>query len=160
MQAAADTVCGPVEHDQIHRHIRLLEERTDALHRGLQRQLFRIPVHARGDQRERDRFTAVRLREFQCVVIARRQLLGFAVRAVQPVRPDCMNDVPARQLIRLCQLGLTDFTAAQCIARRPQARARRLMDTPICAAAAGQRAVSRIDDGIHFHFYQIVPNDM
>jgi len=66
-----------------------------------------------------------------------------------PDRADGMNDIPRRKLIALGDLGVAGCAAAKRAAFGKQFRSRGAMDRAIDAAAAQQRRIRGIDDGVN-----------
>jgi hypothetical protein len=60
-----------------------------------------------------------------------------------------MNDTPGRQTITLGDLGVASRAAAKRAAFGEQLRSRGAMDGAIDAAAAQQRTVGGVDDGVN-----------
>jgi hypothetical protein len=66
-----------------------------------------------------------------------------------PDRSDGMNDMPGRQTITLGDLGVAGRATAKRAAFGEQLRSRGAMDSAIDAAAAQQRAIGGVDDGVN-----------
>ena len=72
----------------------------------------------------------------------------LALVAAAPDRTDRMNDVPGLEAIAAGDLGGTGVAAAQRLALGQQLGSGGAMDGAVDAAAAEQRPVGRVDDGI------------
>ena len=75
--------------------------------------------------------------------------MRFAVTAAAPYRSHGVNDIARGQSITLGQFGLTGGATAQAPAFLQQSAPRGAMDGAVHAAAAQQRIIGGIDDGIH-----------
>jgi hypothetical protein len=91
----------------------------------------------------------VRLAQLQRAAITRRQRLVLAFAAAMPDRADGMNDMPRRQTITLGDLGVAGCAAAKRAAFGEQLRPGGTMDRAIDAAAAEQRRIRGVDDGVN-----------
>jgi hypothetical protein len=106
-------------------------------------------INASGNGRKRDRCKTVDLAKFDGAAIARRQRIIFALAAAVPDRPDGMNYMPRRQPITSGDFGVAGRAAMERAAFSEQFRPGRTMDRTIDAAAAEQRGVGGVDDGVN-----------
>ena len=81
--------------------------------------------------------------------VARRQRLIFALAAAVPDRTDGMNHMPRRQPITLGDFGVAGLAAMERAAFGQQLGPGRAMDRAIDAAAAEQRGIRGVDDGVN-----------
>jgi hypothetical protein len=91
----------------------------------------------------------VGLADFDGAAIARRQRMVFAQVTATPDRTDGMNHMPRRQPIGIGDLGVAGLAAMQRAAFDQQLRPGRAMDRAIDAAAAEQRGIRGVDDGVN-----------
>ena len=96
------------------------------------------------------------LSQLKARTIAGGEQLRLAVIAAVPDGADGVDDVFAGKRIRAGELCLTGLAAAEPQALREQPRPRRTVDAAVHPAAARQRRLRRIDNGIHRHFRYIV----
>src|SRR5215467_3005409 len=80
--------------------------------------------------------------------IAGRQQLVLALGLLAPDRTDRVDDMPGLEPVAARDLRGSGLAAAERAAFRQQLRARGAMDRAVDPAAAPQRAVRRIDDGV------------
>jgi hypothetical protein len=66
-----------------------------------------------------------------------------------PDRADGVNDMPRRQLVARSDLGVAGRATAKRAAFGEQLRSRGAMDSAIDAAAAQQRTVRGVDNGVN-----------
>ena len=81
--------------------------------------------------------------------IARRQRLIFAPVAAMPDRTDGMDHMPGRQPITPGDFGIAGLAAAKRAAFGKQFRPGRAMDRAVDPAAAEQRGIGGVDDGVN-----------
>ena len=86
-------------------------------------------------------------------------MFPLAVLTAVPHRAHGVDDVAARQAVRVRDLGLAGSATAQRSALLEQLRPRRPVDAAIHAASAQQGLLGRVDDGVHAHFRDVVAND-
>ena len=79
----------------------------------------------------------------------RRKRLILAVAAAVPDRPDGVDHMPRRQPIALGDLGVAGLAAMQRAAFGEQLRTGCAMDRAVDAAAAEQRGIGGVDDGVN-----------
>jgi hypothetical protein len=91
----------------------------------------------------------VGLTEFERAAITGRQRLVLALAAAVPDRSDGMNDMPRRQLVARSDPGAAGLAAAKRAAFGEQLRSGGTMNRAIDAAAAEQRSIRGVDDGIN-----------
>jgi hypothetical protein len=96
-----------------------------------------------------NRTKAVGVAEFDGAAIARCQSGIFALAAAVPDRADGMNHVPRRQPIARRDFGIAGGAAVERAAFRKKLRPGRAMDRAIDTAAAEQRGVRGVDDGVN-----------
>ena len=106
-------------------------------------------IDAGGNGRKRDRCKAVELAKINGAAIARRQCVIFALAAAVPDRAYGMNHMPRRQPVTSGDFGIAGRAAMERAALGKQFRAGRAMDRAIDAAAAEQRSVGGVDDGVN-----------
>lgn len=94
-QLAADLIGGSVEDDDVDRHVVFHQELTDGVHRHAESLVLRITEDTGGNQRERHRFTLVRLRQRKARPITGNQLFPLAVFATIPNGTDRMYHILA-----------------------------------------------------------------
>ena len=87
--------------------------------------------------------------ELQRAAIARGQRLVFAFSAAVPDRSDGMNDMPRRKPVALGDLGVAGFAAMKRAAFGEQLGSCGAMNRAVDAAAAEQRAIRGVDDGVN-----------
>ena len=158
-QFVADLVHRAVENDDVHRHVVFSQKFADGVHRHAERLILWIAKNAGGDQRKCHRLTAVLLRQRKARPVAGNQQLPLTVTAPVPHRADGVDHILTGQPVSLGDLGIAGLAATERPALGQQLRSRRAMDTAIHAATTQQRFVRRIDDGIHFHFCNIIANN-
>jgi hypothetical protein len=108
----------------------------------------RKPVDAGRDRGERDRVQAMLGGQGERGAIAGGEQCLFAQVAAAPDRSDRMDDVPGLEAVAAGDLGGAGVAAAQGLALGQQLRAGGAVDGAIDAAAAEQRAVRCIHDGV------------
>jgi hypothetical protein len=101
----------------------------------------------------------VHLTELDRAAIARGERLVLAFAAAMPHRPDGMNDMPRRQLVAFGDFGVAGLAAVKRAALSEQLRPGGAMDRPIDAAAAQQRGIRGVDDGINAQCGDVGDND-
>jgi hypothetical protein len=89
------------------------------------------------------------LAQLQCAAVTRRQRLVLAFAATVPDRADGMNDMPRRKPVARGDLGVAGLAACKRAAFGKQPRPGGAMDRAINPAAAEQRAIRRVDDGVN-----------
>src|SRR5205823_10121453 len=97
---------------------------------------------------ERDAPQRVLLRQAQRMSVARGERFRFAAAAALPDGTDAVDDVARFQAMAARHFRLAGASAAQGPAFREQLRARAAVDGAVHAAAAEQRLVRGVDDGI------------
>ena len=121
-QLAADLIRLAVKDNEVDGHIVRKQEITDGVDRRPERQILRKSVDTGGDERKRDRRTAVLQRERKRRPVAGGEQLSLSVRAAAPARPDRVDNIPARQRIALRELRVPGRAAAERFAFRQQLR--------------------------------------
>ena len=116
--------------------------------RDARRAIGREAVDAGRDRRKGDRGEPVLGRERERGAVAGGEQLLLALAAAAPDRPDRVDHVPGRKPIAAGDLGGAGGAAAERAALGDQFRAGGAMDGAVDAAAAEQRRVGRIDDGV------------
>ena len=107
-------------------------------------------IDAGGDRRESQRAERIGLRQVRSRGDSRRPAdASSPAVAAMPDRADGVNHMPRRQPITLGDLGVAGLAAMQRAAFGQQFRPGRAMDRAIDAAAAEQRGVRRVDDGVN-----------
>jgi len=91
----------------------------------------------------------VLLAEFKGAAIAGGEQIDFAARAAIPYRPDRVNDVPGPEPVPLGDLGIAGGAATKRTAFGQQFGAGAAMYRAIDAAAAEQRRIRGVDDGVN-----------
>ena len=155
-ELAADCVGGPIEDDQVHRHVVGEQEFPDGVHRHLQRLVLGVAVHPGGDQRERYGFTPGGQCQLQRRAVGRNQQLPLPVAAAPPDGAHGVDDELRRQAVAFRDLGLSGFAAVQGAALGQQLRPGGPVDGPVHTSAAQQALVGGVDDGVHLHGGDIV----
>ena len=124
--------------------------RKSALSRSAIRQAWRDgeAVGAGADRGEGDGAAAEIAGDFQRAPIATRQQFGLALASAVPDRTDGVDDVAGGQVETRRGLGVAGGAAAENSARGQQFRPGGAVDGAVHAAAAEQRGVGRVDDGI------------
>ena len=89
------------------------------------------------------------LAQLQCAAITRGQRLVLAFAAAVPDRADGMNDMPRRKFVAFGDFGAAGFAATKRAAFGKQLGSGGTMDCAIDTAAAKQRGVRGVDDGIN-----------
>ena len=112
------------------------QEIADGVDCRPERQILRKSVNTGGDERKRDRRTAVLQRERKRRPVAGSELLPLSVRAAAPARPDRVDNIPARQRIALRELRVPDRAAAKRFALRQQLRTGGAVDAAVYPTAA------------------------
>src|ERR1035437_2009646 len=136
------------EHDL--RDFRLGRGELRALaHRNARRLLRRVAVDAAADRREGDAARAVRERQSQALAVAGGEQFGLALGAALPYRSDGVNDVFGREAVAARDLGAPGGAAPQRAALGEQFRSGGAVDRAVHAAAAQERVVGGVDDGIY-----------
>lgn len=110
---------------------------------------FRIAINAGADARKSQGFEAVLRGQIKAVRVAAAQLLRLARMAAMPDRPHGVNDVAAWQAVSAGDAGLPRGAAAQLAALLQQFRPGGAVNGPIHPAAAQQRRIGGIHNGIH-----------
>ena len=108
----------------------------------------REAVDAGRDRRKRDRREAVVGRQHQRGGVAGGEQAFLVARAAVPDRSDRMDHVPGLEPVSAGDLGRPGVAAAERPAFRQQLRPGRAMDRAVDPAAAEQRRVRRIHDGV------------
>ena len=106
-------------------------------------------VDAGGDGGKRDGRKAVRLAQLHGAAVTRRQRLVFAFAAALPDRADGMNDIPRRKPVTVGDLGVAGLAATKRATFGEQFWSGSAMDRAIDPAAAEQRGVRGVDDGVN-----------
>ncbi len=88
------------------------------------------------------------LAEIDRATIARCKREILAMAAAAPDRADGMNHMPRRQTVCQSDFGVAGLAAMQRAAFGEQLRPGRTMDSAINAAAAEQRTIRGVDDGV------------
>ena len=158
-QAAAGPEGLAAENDDVDRHIVSQQKFADRIHRHTQRLVLRIAENARGDQRKRHSLAAVLLRERKAVPVAGDERVPLAAAAAVPHGSDGVDHIFARQTVRPRDLRLAGLAAVQRPALFKKPRSRRPVDAAVHSAAAEQRLVGCIYDGVHRHLSYIVANN-
>ncbi len=109
----------------------------------------RKTIDAGGNGGKGDRRQRVGLTQFERAAIAGSEQLIFAGVAAMPDRSDGMNHMLGRQPISFGDLGVAGGTTMQCAAFGKQFGAGGTMDSAIDAAAAEQRRIGGVDDGVN-----------
>jgi hypothetical protein len=109
----------------------------------------RKTVGAGGDRGKGHRCERVRLAQLHGAAITRRQRLVLAFAATLPDRSDGMNDMPRRKPVTMGDLGVAGLAATEPAAFGEQRRSRGAMDRAVDPAAAQQRAIRGVDDGVN-----------
>lgn len=160
-QLAADLIRLAVKNDEVDGHIVRKQEIADSVDRRPERQILRKSVDTGGDERKRDRRTAVLQRERKRRPVAGSEQLSLSVRAAAPARPDRVDDVPARQRIALRELRVPSRAAAERFALCQQLRTGGAVDAAVHpTAAVRERGVCGVDDGIDLHMCNVVSDDL
>jgi hypothetical protein len=107
------------------------------------------PVDAGGNGGKGNRDKAVALAEFNGPTIARRKRLIFAVTASVPDWSDGVDYMPRRQTIGLGDLGVAGFATIQHAAFDGELGPGRAMNRAVNTAAAQQRRIGGVDDGVN-----------
>jgi hypothetical protein len=96
-----------------------------------------------------NRCEAVYLAQLQRAAITGSQRIILAFTATVPHRSNGMNHMLRRQTIASGDLGVAGLAATKCAAFGEQPRSGRTMDRAIDPAAAQQRTIRGVDDGIN-----------
>jgi hypothetical protein len=126
-----------------------LQRADDGADRDISGTICRKAVDACGDGRKGDRCKAVRLAQLHGAAVTGRERLVLAFAAALPDRADGMNDVPRRKPVAMGDLGVAGLAATKGAAFGEQPRPGCAMDCAIDPAAAKQRGVRGIDDGVN-----------
>ena len=132
----------------------------DLAHGDLCRLIEREAVDARADGREIDRMTVVFARKAQAVAVAIGQQLRLTVLPVAPARTRRVDDVARRQAIAAGDLRLAGTAAVKTAALIEQTGPGGHVDGAVYPAAAEQRAVGGVDDGVDIRFRDVALNDL
>ena len=89
------------------------------------------------------------LAKFDGAAVAGRQRLIFALAAAMPDRADGMNHMPRRQTIASGDFGVAGLAAVERAAFGKKLRPGGAMDRAVDAAAAEQRRIGGVDDGVN-----------
>src|SRR5712691_10420229 len=108
-----------------------------------------IAVYTAADSGERNGADSVRERQLEAPPIAGGKQLGLAAPASLPHGADGVNDVFCRQPIAAGELGVSGRAAAERAALGEELGSRGAVDRAVHAAAAEQRVVRGVDDGVH-----------
>jgi len=106
-----------------------------------------IAGNARADARKGDASGSLRLRDLQRAGVAGGEQLGLAERAA-PDRPHSVDDEARRQQVALGQLGVAGFAAAEKSTLMNKVRSGGAMNGAIHPAAAQERRIGGVDDGV------------
>ena len=131
----------------------------DLAHGDLRRLIQREMVDTRADGREIDRMAVVLARKAQAVAVAAGQQLGLAVLPVAPARARRVDNVARRQAVAAGDLRLAGAAAVEAAALVEQAGAGGHVDGAIHPAAAEQRAVGGVDDGVDIRLRDVALNN-
>lgn len=108
----------------------------------------RKAIRARADRRESNGVDAVLFRQGKTFAVATGEKLVFAVVPAVPDRADGVDDPFRGQIITLGDFRLAGFAAVERAALFQQLRPGGAMDGAVHAAAAQERSVGGVDDGI------------
>ena len=111
-----------------------------------------VAIHTRGNGGEVHAFAAICKSQLQAGLVAGAQQCRLTVVAAPPNRAGGVDHIAAGEVVGSGDLRLTRLAAAQCAALLQQLRPCGAVDRPIHAAAAQQRTVGGVDDGIHLRF--------
>src|SRR5437762_528154 len=125
-----------------------VDERLHFAHRDLRSVVNWIAVDAATDRWKRDRANVVVDRELQARSIARREQLRLAAITAAPHRTDRMNHPLRRQPITARHPRLAGRTSADRSAFGEQVRTSRAVNRAVDSAAAEERGVGGVDDGV------------
>ena len=100
------------------------------------------------------------LTELDRAGITPRQRLIFACVAAGPDRTDSMNHVPRPQPVSQGDFGAAGLATMEGAAFREQLGPGRAMDRAIDAAAAQQRGICRVDDGVNAQGRDVRDDDL
>jgi hypothetical protein len=89
------------------------------------------------------------LAQLHGAAITGRERLVFAFAAALPDRADGMNDIPRRKPVAMGDLGVAGVAAAKCAAFGEQPGSGGPVDRAIDPAAAEQRTIGGVDDGVN-----------
>ena len=89
------------------------------------------------------------LAQFECAGVARGQRQIFTLTTAMPDRTDGMNYIPRRQPVTSGDFGVARLAATQRTAFGQQLGTGRAMDCAIHAAAAEQRGIRGVNDGVN-----------
>jgi hypothetical protein len=118
-------------------------------YRNARRAVDREAIDAGGNGGKRDRGKAVGVAEFNGAAIARRQRVIFALASAMPDRTDGMNHMPHRQPVTSGDFGVAGPAAMERATFGQQLGPGRAMDGAIDTAAAEQRSIGGVDDGVN-----------
>jgi hypothetical protein len=117
-------------------------------------------IDAGGNGRECDGAQSSGLAKRDGAPIARGEKLVLAFAAAVPDRPDGVDHMARPQPISFCDLGVAGRAAAQCQALRKQLGPGRAVNGPIDAAAAKQRIVGGVNNGVDIQRRDVGDDDV
>ena len=109
----------------------------------------RVAINTTTDRREGDGSEVMLFCQPQAGAITRGKQCRFAISALSPHRTDCVDDMFRRKPVAAGDSGFTCRASVETVAFFEQLRARGAVDGAVNTAAAEQRGVGCIDDGIH-----------
>jgi hypothetical protein len=143
------TVLGEAAKDNPGDGRRRRQRADDGSDRDGRRPFGRKSVDAGGDRRKSDRCEGVALAQLDGAAIAGGQCIVLTVATAMPYRPDGMNDMPGRKPVTFGDFGIAGGAAAEAAAFGQKLRSGGAMDGAIDAAAAEQRFIGGVDDGVN-----------
>ena len=146
------------ERDEVDRHVVFLQKRLNRLDGHLDRLRLGVAVYARGDQGKGHARAVMFSSQPQRIAVTGRQKRPLAVPAAPPDGAGRMDDIPAGEAVPARDLGLAGGSAVQRRAFLQKLRPCRAVNRAVHAAAAQQRGVRGVDDGVHGHPGDVVLN--
>ena len=159
-ELAADLIGLSVKDDEVDGHVAFHQKRADRVDGDSERLILRKTIDAGGDQRKGDRLAVVFPGQEERRPIAGGEHFRLPLAAAPPYGPHGMDHILAGQPVALRDPGAPGLAAAQCPAFLQQLGAGGAMDTAVDAAAAQKRRIGRVDDGVHVHFRDVIPDDL
>lgn len=141
--------------------VALLEEIPDFADCCLRSFITRVSIDSRAQCRKGNATQAVFFAELQrAAVAAAQQLLMLALSLFFPIDwPNGMDDLSSWQAIAVGDLCVTSGTSVENLAFPNELRASSAVDGAVDSAAAEERFVCGIDDGIDFELGDVVANE-
>ena len=146
------------EDGEVDGHIRLPQESADLLLRHGQGFRLGIAEDACGDQGKGQGLEALGPGQGQGIAVAGAQGRFLARAAALPAGPYGVDDMAGRQAVTGGQLRFAGPASPKCATFLRKRRPRGGMDGPVHPAASHKAFVCGVDDGVHFHGGDVLPD--